>query len=220
MTDAVRLAGVHRWAGEGDSRVTILSDIHLTVATGDYVALMGASGSGKSTLLNIMGLLDLPNSGSVTLLGRDVTTLRDDDAAHLRATSIGFIFQAFHLLNYLTVRENIALPLSYAGRQDPDAVTPGLLERMRLSHRADAYPATLSGGERQRAAIARAVANRPSLILADEPTGALDSKNGSTVLEMIGELHRAGATVILVTHDEKVARRARRIVHLQDGRIV
>lgn len=187
---------------------------------GDYMAIRGASGCGKSTLLNLMGLLDVPSAGSLRLWGREVAGIPEDEAAHLRASAIGFIFQTFNLLSYLTVEENIALPLGYSQHRESESVTRTLLQRVKLEHRAGAFPATLSGGERQRVAIARALANQPSMILADEPTGSLDSKNGAIVMDLIEELHNSGTTVLIVTHDEKIARRARRIVHMQDGRIL
>jgi putative ABC transport system ATP-binding protein len=219
MAEIVRLENVCKWVGEEESRISILNGIHLTLESGEYLAIMGASGSGKSTLLNLIGLLDTPSSGSVHLLGRDVTTLTDDDVAAIRSRSIGFIFQSFNLLPYLNALENVALPMGYAGRADAETGSLELLRKMKMEHRVSAYPATLSGGERQRVAIARALANQPALILADEPTGALDSKTGTQVMELIGQLHREGATVVLVTHDENVARRARRIVHMKDGRM-
>lgn len=219
MTDAIQLTGVSKWVGDGEQKLSILSDIHLSIEAGDYVGIMGASGSGKSTLLNIVGMLDVASAGYVSLFGRQVSTLTDEESAHLRTSTIGFIFQSFHLLNYLTAQENVMLPLGYARHADPESESVALLKKMQLDHRANAYPMTLSGGEKQRVAIARALANRPALILADEPTGALDSKTGAHVMDMIGLLNSEGATVLVVTHDEKVARRARRIVHMKDGRI-
>ena len=219
MPPIVRLDHVDKWVGEGDTRTTILNGINLAVETGEYVAIMGASGCGKSTLLHMAGLLDEPSAGSIHLLGRNVAALSDDEIASLRSRTIGFVFQSFNLLSYLTAQENIALALGYAGRADAELRTASLLRQMKLAHRADAYPATLSGGERQRVAIALALANEPVLILADEPTGALDSKTGAQVMDIIGGLHRGGAAVVVVTHDEKVARRARRVLRMKDGRL-
>jgi len=219
VAEIIRLDHVYKWVGEEDSRTSILNGVNLTLEAGEYLAIMGASGSGKSTLLNLMGLLDAASSGSVHLLGRDVSTLTDDEVAALRSRSIGFIFQSFNLLPYLTAQENVALPMGYAGRADEESASRELLRKMKMEHRITAYPSTLSGGERQRVAIARALANEPSLILADEPTGALDSKTGAQVMDLIGQLHQEGATVVLVTHDENVARRARRVVHMKDGRM-
>jgi putative ABC transport system ATP-binding protein len=219
MKDAVQLNGVHKWVGQASERTTILQGVHLSVEAGDYVAVMGASGSGKSTLLNLVGLLDRPSRGAIHLFGRDVSSLRDEEAARIRAKSIGYIFQSFNLLPYLTVHENVALPLGYIGHPDADARVTTLLKQVKLDHRARAYPTTLSGGEKQRVAIARALANRPSLVLADEPTGSLDSKTGMHVMELIGQLQQEGTTLMVVTHDEKVARRARRIIHMKDGAI-
>lgn len=218
MSELLHLEHVQKWVGDGEARLDILKGVNLTLPTGVFVAIMGASGSGKSTLMNLIGLLDAPSAGFIRLMGQDVSTLSDDAAAHLRARSIGFVFQSFHLLPYLTARENVELPMNYGGRYDTTGRSLALLEKMKLGHRADAYPKTLSGGEKQRVAIARALANEPSLILADEPTGSLDSRTGADILDILGQLHRSGVSVVLVTHDETIARRAQRVLHMKDGR--
>ena len=216
--NTVDVRDVHQWYGVDAGRTEVLRGVSLQVPKGEFLAIMGASGSGKSTLMNLIGLLDSPSAGHIFFDGRDVSKLTEDESAQLRASSIGFIFQSFNLLPYLTACENIELGMTYGQRPNARQRALDLLSRVRLDHRAQAYPRTLSGGERQRVAIARALANEPLLILADEPTGALDSRTGVEILELIGELHRQGTTVILVTHDDAVARRAQRIVRMKDGR--
>jgi ABC-type lipoprotein export system ATPase subunit len=219
VSEVVGLENVRKELGEGEGRTEIVRGVSLSIRSGEFVALMGASGSGKSTLLSLIGLLDRPTSGALRLCGRDAGALSDDEAAALRSRSIGFVFQNFHLLPYLSARQNVALPMEYAGRADAAARALELLDRVGLSHRRDAHPATLSGGEKQRVAIARALANEPPLLLADEPTGALDSKTGAQILNLFADLNNAGSAVLLVTHDEKVARRAGRVLSLRDGRL-
>jgi putative ABC transport system ATP-binding protein len=218
MAEILRLDNVYKWVDVGESRTEILRGVSLSVQSGEFLAIMGASGSGKSTLLNIVGLLDSPSVGGYRLLGIDVLHLSEAELASLRARSIGFVFQAFNLLPYLTVQQNVELPLSYAGHLRVSERSHPLLAQVRLSDRAQAYPTTLSGGERQRVAIARALANEPALILADEPTGSLDSKTGAQIIELIQQLHRTGSTVLLVTHDESIASRAQKVLHMKDGR--
>jgi len=218
MTDILTLSQVHKWAGTGTQRTEILRGVSLAVREGEFVSIMGPSGSGKSTLLNIMGLLDGPSSGTVCIAGRDVSRVDESELARQRARSIGFIFQSFNLLSYLNVRQNIELPLLYTRYPHPSRRSQDLLAQVKLEQRAKAYPVTLSGGERQRVAIARALANQPALLLADEPTGSLDSQTGGQIMELIDQLHRSGSTVVLVTHDEKVARRGQRILVMKDGR--
>jgi ABC-type lipoprotein export system ATPase subunit len=217
VPEIVRLEHIYKWAGEGESRISILNGIDLSLQSGEYLAIMGASGCGKSTLLHLIGLLDVPSSGSIHFLGRETSTLTDKEASTLRAHSIGFVFQTFNLLSYLTSQENVALPMGYVGRPDTEARSLELLKKMKMEHRVTAYPSTMSGGERQRVAIARALANEPALILADEPTGALDSHTGKQIMDFLSELHRLGSTILLVTHDETIARRADRILHMRDG---
>jgi putative ABC transport system ATP-binding protein len=181
---------------------------------------MGPSGSGKSTLLNIMGLLEPASAGRVMLQDQDVSTLDDSRLAPLRCRTIGFIFQSFHLLPYLTARQNIDVALDYGGHGHRAKRSQELLDKVQMLHRADAYPATLSGGEKQRVAIARALANNPLLLLADEPTGALDSGTGNQIMDLIQGLHRQGMTVVLITHDGAIGRRAGRILALHDGQFI
>ena len=200
--------------------IAVLRGIDIDVERGDFVAITGASGSGKSTLLHILGALDSPSAGRYEFRGREVADIDDDARSRLRASSFGFVFQSFHLLPQLTILENVALPFLYSGSPAPDA-TPRArraLERVGLAHRLEHTPAELSGGEMQRAAIARAIVVEPEVVFADEPTGNLDSGTGAQVLDLLGELNRAGTTLVLVTHDAAVASRAHRRMHLTDGR--
>jgi len=214
----MRLDNIHKWIGDGESRIEILKGISLTFKSGEFTAIMGASGSGKSTLLNMIGLLDSPSAGQIFINGKDVATLADDDLAQVRAHSIGFIFQSFNLLSYLNARDNVLLPMSYTKRENATERSEMLLSQMNMQHRLTAYPTTLSGGEKQRVAIARSLANNPPLLLADEPTGALDSKTGAQILTLLKELNHQGTAIVLVTHDESVASHAQRILHMRDGR--
>lgn len=213
----LQLQNITKWVGEGEGRTDILRGLSLSIEAGEFLAIMGPSGSGKSTLLNLIGLLDSPSEGSIHLLGHDVSQLKEEALAALRSRSIGFIFQTFNLLPYLTARQNVALPLMYGGQAVSPETIDGLLARVKLTHRVNAYPPTLSGGEKQRVAIARALANEPTLLLADEPTGALDSRTGKQILEFLSELHAAGSTIVLITHDESIARRAQRVLVMRDG---
>lgn len=199
-----------------------LREVNLEVKEGEFVAVMGPSGCGKSTLLNILGLLDTPSEGTYLLSGRDVSTLGERDRTNLRKGVIGFVFQSFNLIDELNVTENIELPLLYMGvpaRERKQKVRE-VMERVDILHRAKHFPAQLSGGQQQRVAIARAVISNPKLILADEPTGNLDSKNGREVMELLTELHRSGTTIVMVTHSRHDAGYADRIVNLFDGQIV
>jgi putative ABC transport system ATP-binding protein len=201
----------------------VLDDVSMTIDPGEIVALRGPSGSGKSTLLNIIGCLDGPTRGTYSLGGRDVSTLNRRERAWVRLHYIGFIFQSFHLISDNTVLENVTLPLYYAGlgRDEREGRAVDLLERVGLGHRMSHRPAQLSGGEKQRVAIARAVAAQPRLLLADEPTGALDTKTGNEVMDLLLEIHAAGSlTLIIVTHDPEVAEFCHRQVFLRDGKIV
>lgn len=201
----------------------VLDDVSLTVQSGEIVALRGPSGSGKSTLLNILGCLDGPTRGTYSLGGRDVSSLTRREQAWVRLHYVGFVFQSFHLIPDNTVLENVTLPLYYAGldRQQREARATELLERVGLSHRLSHRPAQLSGGEKQRVAIARAVAGQPRLLLADEPTGALDTRTGNEVMDLLLEMHAAGSlTLIIVTHDPEVAAFCHREVFLRDGKII
>src|SRR5437879_5283258 len=199
-----------------------LEDISLEIARGEYVSISGPSGCGKSTLLSILGLLDSPTSGSYALNGREVAELKAWERARVRNREIGFIFQSFNLIGDLSVFENVELPLTYRGmlpKERRQRVTDAL-ERVGMAHRAKHLPSQLSGGQQQRVAVARAVGGQPLILLADEPTGNLDSKNGDAVMELMRELHRGGATICMVTHDPRYAQHADRIVHLFDGLIV
>ncbi len=199
-----------------------LNNVSLTINDGEFVAIMGPSGCGKSTLLNILGLLDNPTSGSYMLDGKEVAGLKESGRTDYRKGRIGFIFQSFNLIDSMTVRENIMLPLNNLplSRSEKNKRVDEAMARMGITHRANHYPAQLSGGQHQRAAIARAIVGRPGLILADEPTGNLDSKNGAEVMELLSELHREGATIVMVTHSQRDAAAADRTINLFDGQIV
>jgi putative ABC transport system ATP-binding protein len=208
--------------GMGEATVHALRGVSLTVDRGDYVAIMGSSGSGKSTLMNILGALDVPTHGSYHLDGVDVSKLADRQLALARNRLIGFIFQAFNLIGDLSVFENVELPLTYRGMRPVERrqrVTDAL-ERVGMAHRAKHLPSQLSGGQQQRVAVARAVAGEPVILLADEPTGNLDSKSGEAVMELLRELYMNGATICMVTHDPRYARHAERNIYLFDGRLV
>ena len=223
MGDPVaQLQGVDKVYGSGEMAVKALDGVDLTVNRGDYLAVMGASGSGKSTAMNILGCLDRPSSGSYRLYNTPVEDLSDDQLADLRNRDLGFVFQQFHLLPQLSALDNVILPMVYAGvpaaerRQRAQAA----LERVGLGQRLNNKPNQLSGGQQQRVAIARAIINQPALLLADEPTGALDSQTTAEVLDIFDALHRGGMTVVMVTHEDDVAARAEKIVHFRDGRIL
>ena len=199
-----------------------LNGVSIDIHDGEFVAIMGPSGCGKSTLLNILGMLDTPTEGTYMLDGREVSTLKEDERTAYRRGKIGFVFQSFNLIEELNVAENVGLPLGYLGIKGDKRrkLVAETLERMGISHRAGHYPNQLSGGQQQRVAIARAVVSRPGLILADEPTGNLDSKNGIEVMELLRELNREGTTVVMVTHSQRDASYADRIINLFDGQIV
>ena len=199
-----------------------LSGIHLDIRDGEYVSIAGPSGCGKSTLLSILGLLDTPSNGSYALKGGEVANLSFADRARIRNREIGFIFQSFNLIGDLTVFENVELPLTYRGMSAGDRKTlvTQALDRVGMAHRAKHLPSQLSGGQQQRVAVARALAGKPAILLADEPTGNLDSRNGEAVMNLLKELHAGGATICMVTHDERFAKHADRTVHLFDGRVV
>ncbi len=199
-----------------------LNGVSLTVEKGEFVAIMGPSGCGKSTLLNIVGLLDNPTSGEYLLNGMDVSKKSESERTDIRKGTLGFVFQAFNLIEDLNVEENIELPLLYMGlpKSERKKRIQEAMDRMAISHRAKHFPAQLSGGQQQRVAIARAVVSKPTLILADEPTGNLDSKNGHEVMELLSELHKDGTTIVMVTHSQKDAMYADRIVNLFDGQVV
>ncbi|MHB1344601.1 MAG: ABC transporter ATP-binding protein [Thermoleophilia bacterium] len=217
----IRLTGVTKVFGEGTARLEAVAGVDLQVARGEFLAIMGPSGSGKSTLMNIIGCLDRPTSGQYHLDGRDVARLNDDALADVRRLAIGFVFQTFNLLPRLTSLQNVELPMVYAGvpgrRRRQRAVE--LLESVGLGGRLAHRPNQLSGGERQRVAVARSMANEPSLLLADEPTGNLDSRSGAEIVALLEHLHDEGRTIVLITHEEEVAGHAQRVIHLKDGRI-
>jgi putative ABC transport system ATP-binding protein len=218
----IRTDNITKSYGTGAIEVHALNGVTLEIAEGEYVALMGPSGSGKSTLMHLLGCLDTPTSGQYRFNDRDISTLDDIELAHLRNREIGFVFQTFNLLPRLSAQANVQLPMLYAGvpvRERKERAA-GLLEMVGLKDRMTHNPNELSGGETQRVAIARAFANRPSVVLADEPTGNLDSKTGVEIMRLFGSLAEQGNTIILVTHDQTVADHARRIVHLADGKIV
>jgi putative ABC transport system ATP-binding protein len=199
-----------------------LANIHLNIDRGEYVAIAGPSGCGKSTLLSILGLLDSPTEGTYVLNNQPVQSLDLGQRARIRNREIGFIFQSFNLIGDLTVFENVELPLTYRGMKSSERATrtKEALERVGMAHRAKHLPSQLSGGQQQRVAVARAIVGQPSIMLADEPTGNLDSKNGEAVMDLLRELHRGGATICMVTHDPRFTRYAERTVHLFDGRVV
>ena len=216
------LRRVSKVYGQGDLQVKALDQLDLTVHRGDYLAVMGASGSGKSTAMNILGCLDRPTSGRYRLNGIAVEQLDDDALADLRNQSLGFVFQQFHLLPHASAMDNVMLPMVYAGvpLEERRERAAAALDRVGLSQRLDNRPNQLSGGQQQRVAIARAIINRPSLLLADEPTGALDSNTTAEVLDLFDELHQQGITLVMVTHEDDVAARAHRIARFQDGNIL
>ncbi len=218
----IELNGICREFAVGDQTVRALREVDLLVERGDYVAVMGPSGSGKSTLLNVVGLLDRPDRGRYLLDGRDVTDLTDEETARVRREQIGFVFQFFHLIPRLTAAENIALPMTLAGIEPLErrARVNRVLESFGLVDRAHHRPEQLSGGQRQRVAIARATIMDPAVVLADEPTGNLDTKSGQDVLRILEDLNRAGKVLIVVTHDPAIGQRARRRIQIVDGAIV
>jgi len=218
----IKLSGLTKVFYTDEVETHALAGIHLEIQRGEYVAISGPSGCGKSTLLSILGLLDSPTEGTYVLNERAVQGLNLSERARIRNREIGFIFQSFNLIGDLTVYENVELPLTYRGMravERKDRVTQAL-ERVGMAHRAKHLPSQLSGGQQQRVAVARALVGHPSILLADEPTGNLDSKNGDAVMELLRELHRAGSTICMVTHDARFARHADRTIHLFDGRVV
>ncbi|MBK6346620.1 MAG: ABC transporter ATP-binding protein [Bacteroidales bacterium] len=217
--EVIRLEEITRFFKVGTEIVRALRGVSLSIKKNEFVALMGPSGSGKSTLMNLLGCLDTPSGGSYWLNGSDVSKLQDNELAEIRNKEIGFVFQTFNLLPRLTALENVALPMIYAGFGKPQRLDRAMqvLEDVKLSDRIKHKPNELSGGQRQRVAIARALVNKPSIILADEPTGNLDSKTSVEIMGLIEDIHKAGNTIILITHEEDIARHAHRIVRLSDG---
>ena len=218
----IQLQGVRKVFFTDEVETHALADVHLDIREGEYVAINGPSGCGKTTLLSILGLLDTPSDGSYLLEEQPVTNLSPAERARIRNRRIGFVFQAFNLIGDLTVAENVELPLTYRGMSGGERtkLVQQALEKVGMSHRAKHYPVQLSGGQQQRVAVARAVVGDPAILLADEPTGNLDSTNGEAVMELLRGLNRAGATVCMVTHDPRYAKHADRSIHLFDGRVV
>ena len=218
----IQLEGVTKVFYTDEVETHALAGIHLDIQRGEYISIAGPSGCGKSTLLSILGLLDTPSEGSYVLNGRSVADLPLSERARVRNREIGFIFQSFNLIGDLTVYENVELPLTYRGMKSNERKerVMAALEKVGMSHRAKHLPSQLSGGQQQRVAVARAVGGSPSILLADEPTGNLDSKNGEAVMELLRELHREGSTICMVTHDPRYAKVAERSIHLFDGRVV
>ena len=218
----IHLEGIKKVFYTDEVETHALADIHLEITKGEYVAIAGPSGCGKTTLLSILGLLDSPSEGSYLLDAHPVANLSASERARIRNRQIGFIFQAFNLIGDLRVAENVELPLTYRGMPAAERkkLVQDALEKVGMAHRMNPYPSQLSGGQQQRVAVARAVAGDPAILLADEPTGNLDSKNGESVMELLRELHRGGSTICMVTHDARYAQHADRAVHLFDGRVV
>lgn len=218
--EIIRLKNVTKTYGEGEAQVHALDHVNLTVEKGEVVSVVGASGSGKSTLLNVIGGVDTPTEGSVLVEDRDISGLNDEELSVFRRRKIGFVFQAYHLIPMLTVEENVAMPVLLDHRKPDKAYIDNLLEMLGIADRRKHLPGQLSGGQQQRAAIARALANRPTLVLADEPTGALDSRNGEEVMTLLqASVKQLKQTLVLITHNVDLAREADRIVHLVDGRV-
>lgn len=219
MSNVIEIKDIIRDFKLGDETVHVLKGIDLNIERGDYVAIMGPSGSGKSTLMNLLGCLDTPTAGSYLLSGQDVSKMTDDQLADIRNKEIGFVFQTFNLLPRTTALDNVALPMVYAGASKTvrHARAAEVLTDVGLADRMDHRPNQLSGGQRQRVAVGRALVNNPSIILADEPTGNLDSKTGFEIMGLFDEIHKAGNTVIMVTHEEEIAAHAHRIIRLRDG---
>lgn len=218
----IELRDIYKIYSDGDSEIRALDGVSFSVERGEFVAIVGSSGSGKSTCMNIIGCLDIPTSGKYYLNGTDVSTMDENSLAHVRNKEIGFIFQQYNLIPKLTVRENVELPLLYKGvkSQERAELAHKALERVGLGDRGSKFPSQLSGGQQQRVSIARALAGEPPLILADEPTGALDSKTGREVLDFLNQLNREGTSIVLITHDNSIADRIKRVVRIHDGKII
>jgi len=221
MAALIEFRDVYKIYKMGDNEVRAIDGISMTIEKGEFVAIVGQSGSGKSTCMNIIGCLDVPTSGKYFLDGTDVSTMTDDEQAEIRNKMLGFIFQQYNLIPKLTVRQNVELPLLYGGLSEKEQTERAYLalDRVGLKDKAKNMPSQLSGGQQQRVSIARALAGEPSVILADEPTGALDSRTGKEVLDFLKKLHREGNTIVLITHDNTIAAQAERVIKIQDGKI-
>ncbi|MBF0198424.1 MAG: ABC transporter ATP-binding protein [Planctomycetes bacterium] len=219
MNALISMKGITRYFLEGEARFAVLKDISVNIEEGEYSAIIGQSGSGKSTLLNILGCLDNHFEGNYALKGEEVSTMDDAQVSGLRNRLIGFVFQSFNLIPQLTLSENVEVPLYYLGidRKERQARSLEFLEKMKIDHRKNFFPTQISGGEKQRCAIARALASHPSLILADEPTGNLDSKTGKEIMNIFDDLSSQGKTIIMVTHDNEIANRLPRVIRIKDG---
>ena len=216
----IQLQNISKVYTTEDIRTNALEDVSLDVDKGEFLSVMGPSGCGKSTMLNIMGLLDIPNKGKVIINGTDTTLMKDKVMAHFRNETLGFVFQSFHLVNTLSVLDNVELPLLYRkiASKERTKLATEVLDKVGLEHRLNHYPSQLSGGQCQRVAIARALIGKPEVILADEPTGNLDSKMGAEIMELLFQLNNEGTTIVMVTHDETIAKQTKRIVRFFDGR--
>ena len=221
MSIIVEMTKLTKTFGKGSSTINALDGVDLKIKTGDFIAIIGPSGSGKSTLMNMIGCLDKPTSGSIRIMGKDLNVLNDKQTTKLRNRTIGFVFQSFFLLPKTTALDNVATPLYYRGTPAKEARKKAMeiLGKLDLSDRYSHLPTELSGGQQQRVAIARALVTEPNLILADEPTGALDSKNGQQVLDLLTKLNNEGKTIVLITHDKEIANRAKKIIRIKDGKI-
>lgn len=217
----IELLNVTKIVRSGTEDLTILDDVSLTIPDGQFVSIVGASGSGKSTMLGLVAGLDAPSSGTILIDGADITKMSEDDLASLRSAKLGFVFQSFHLIPSLTALENVLIPLEIVGDKNARTRAAHLLSEVELTNRGHHFPTELSGGEQQRIAIARAFANNPKILLADEPTGNLDSRNGAHIFELMTNLHEQNeTTLVLVTHDSELARRAQRLIRLKDGKVI
>ncbi|MBI3103715.1 ABC transporter ATP-binding protein [Candidatus Daviesbacteria bacterium] len=221
MSPLVKLSKINKIYQTGEVSFQALKNINLKVKKGDFLAIIGASGSGKSTLMNIIGLLDHPSSGSYDLDGKDTAHLQEDTLANLRNQKIGFVFQSFNLLSRTSALDNVALPLIYAGVSRSERLDRAkkALDEVGLSDKLDSHPNQLSGGQQQRVAIARALVNNPELILADEPTGNLDTRSGAEIMKIFDKLRKGGKTIIMITHETNIAKHAKKVIRLKDGRI-
>ena len=220
--ELIRVENLFKIYNPGENEVRALDDVNVTIYEGEYTAIIGQSGSGKSTLMNILGCLDIPTSGSYYLRGKDVSHMKDDELAEIRNEYIGYIFQGFNLISNLTAKENVELPLFYRGvdKKKRSLLSAAALKMVGLANRMEHKPDEMSGGQQQRVAIARAIASKPQLILADEPTGNLDSKSSREIISILEELNRNGRTIVLITHDDEIAKKAKRVIRIGDGKVI